>query len=687
MSDRAQRYFLNRIRLGSTLDIVSAGRVAGVAILVAGAYYLGAQFGFAFRFPGSPLSVIWPPNALLLAALLLMPTRIWWVALFAVLPAHVLVEYQNGVRGWTILGLYVTNCGQAVLGAAGTRWLSGGVPRLDSLRRVVVYGACAVIGAPFILSFVDTAVAVLTQWEARSNIQLHFEERFISNVLTTLTLPPVILAIAARRCFRPHTISSSRFLEAAFLELGIIVSGVLIFGTPIIATTGQSGLLYLPLPFLLWAAVRFSANGTSLALLSITLLSALWNVETLRGPFVAGTSAASVLTVQIFLIALAAPALLLAALIEERNRSAAQLHQGEERYRGLVETQQDLICRYLPDGTLTFVNETYCRFFGKSRGELVGANFLDLLPSESARRSRDALERFVRNPAIMSDEHSVILPNGTIGWQHWVEYPIFGTDGALVEIQAVGSDVTERKRAEQEVAWLAAHLLRAQDAERRRIARDLHDGTAQTLAAVELILARLRNEIVHERQDTIKLDRLLSEGHSLASEALQEVRSLSYLLHPPELEHLGLVGAIQSYAEGFSRRSGIAVTVEAPDDLGRLPQAIEIALFRVLQECLTNVLRHSQSSCAHVHLFAGLSCVALQVRDCGRGIVPSVEHIEHNHPEALSVGITSMRQRMLNLGGRLKVTSGSRGTKVTAIVPVCGTSDNPYSFLAEDGTP
>lgn len=685
MSDRAESYSLNRIGLGSAASIVAGGRVAGVAFLVAGAYYLGAQFGFSFRFPGSPLSVIWPPNALLLAALLLMPVRIWWVALFAVLPAHVLVEYQNGVRGWTILGLYVTNCGQAVLGAAGTRWLSGRVPRLDSLRRVVVYGACAVIVAPFILSFVDTFVAVLTQWEMRSNVQLHFEERFISNVLSTLTLPPVILALAAHRRFQLRMISPGRYLEAALLGLGIVVSGVLIFGAPTIATTGQPGLLYLPLPFLLWAAVRFGVDGTSVAVLSITLLSALWDVETIRGPFAAGSSAASVLTVQIFLIALAAPALLLAALIEERNRSVAELHESEARYRGLVETQQDLICRYLPDGTLTFVNEAYCRFFGKSCEELVGANFLDLLPAKSARRSRDALERFVRNPATVNDEHTMILPGGDIVWQHWEEYPIFGADGALVEIQAIGRDVTQRKRAEQEVARLAAHLLRAQDDERRRIARDLHDGTAQTLAAVELILGRIRNEIAHERQDTIKLDRLLSEGHSLAYEALQEVRSLSYLLHPPELEHLGLVGAIQSYAEGFSRRSGIAVTVEAPDDLGRLPQAIEIALFRVLQECLTNVLRHSQSSRAYVHLFAGLNCIALRVRDCGRGIDSGVERGERDNPEALGVGITSMRQRMLNFGGCLKITSGSHGTKVTAIVPVRRTLDDSYSFLTEDG--
>jgi PAS domain S-box-containing protein len=751
--------------------------------LVAIAYYFGAQFGFSLRFPNSPLSVIWPPNAILLAALLLMPTQRWWLLLLAVFPAHVLVEYQNGVQLWAIPGLYITNCGQAVLGAAGIRWLSGGSPRLDTLNRMIVYGACAVLGAPFIFSFLDTAVSVFTHWEGSQQLLLHWEERFVSNALTALALPPVILVVATRWREWLRQVPSSRYLEAVAAGIGVVVSGFIVFGTGIAGVTDQRAFIYLPIPFLLWVAVRFGVGGTSIALFGITLLSAGLNAGIAHDPFVAETPAASVLALQIFLIGLSAPVLLLAALMEERDRTAAELRASEERYRAivsnlpkgyatiydanlhvlvadgpglpwpmggksphevmdegdhglventmraaiagmsasrevcaghrwylvqcvpirqgsdalglcvtfditkrkraeaalrasearyrdLVEAQGELICRYRPDGTLTFVNDAYSRYFGKSRKELLGMKFFTLLPETEAKRARSALDRFVRDPSAVNDEHTVVQPDGTVVWHQWVERPIFGADGTLLEIQAIGRDITERKHAEHEVARLAAHLLRAQDGERQRIARELHDGTAQTIGSVELILARLHIEFAREDHNKAKIDQLLAESHLLATTAMQELRTLSYLLHPPELDHLGLVGAVQAYAEGFTRRSGVEVTVVAPDYFDRLSPDVEIALFRVVQECLTNVLRHSGSPCAHIRIAASHGYAVLQVRDSGHGIYRRVERHGEGEVETLGVGIPGMRQRLLEFGGRLKIRTFAQGTMITAIIPV-----------------
>src|SRR5262249_16240544 len=151
-------------------------------------------------------------NAILLAALLLVPTRTWWLLLLAVLPAHVLVEAQNGIATWTILGLYVTNCGQALLGAAGIVWLSGGVPRLDNLRGMVTFVACAVLIAPLLVSFLDTGVIVLTaRGESIYQYSLLWGERFISNALTALALPPIILVTATSWRERQRQASPDRY--------------------------------------------------------------------------------------------------------------------------------------------------------------------------------------------------------------------------------------------------------------------------------------------------------------------------------------------------------------------------------------------------------------------------------------------------------------------------------------------
>ncbi|HKT37660.1 MAG TPA: MASE1 domain-containing protein, partial [Ktedonobacterales bacterium] len=400
---------LNRLR--SSIQTIIASHSARIAALVAVAYYIGAQFGFALRFPGSPLSVIWPPNAIVLAALLLTPTRMWWPILVAILPAHILVEYQNGVEPWAILGLYVTNCGQAVLGAVGIRFVFRQPPRLDSLWRAVVFGICAVFGAPFIVSFLDTAIAVLTRWDTSQPFQIHWWGRFVSNALTALVLTPVIFFVAAHwRTWRwPPQVSPQRGLEAIGLAIAIVASGVLVFATNLVATTGQTAFLYLPLPLLLWAALRFGIGGTSIASLGIVLLSTGWSGGVVRVQL-APPTAALVIALQLFLIALSAPMLLLAALIEEHYRTAADLRESEERYRDLVETQTELICRYLPDGTLTFVNEAYCDYYGVTRENLLGTKFFDLLPIAAGRRSQALLDRFARNPSVINDEHTVALP-------------------------------------------------------------------------------------------------------------------------------------------------------------------------------------------------------------------------------------------------------------------------------------
>jgi signal transduction histidine kinase len=199
--------------------------------------------------------------------------------------------------------------------------------------------------------------------------------------------------------------------------------------------------------------------------------------------------------------------------------------------------------------------------------------------------------------------------------------PEFSKTGDVESVMTISEDVTNRMRVEKELVELTVRLFNIQDEERRRIARELHDGTAQNLFAISINVAKLMqgDEVKPELAEL-----LLTECQSLVDQSLKEIRTLSYLLHPPLLDQSGLVSALQWYAEGFSKRSGIYVDVIA-QPIGRLSSEVETALFRVVQEALTNVRRHSCSETASIRLERRTGEIKLEIKDRGRGLPPVKE--------------------------------------------------------------
>ena len=240
----------------------------------------------------------------------------------------------------------------------------------------------------------------------------------------------------------------------------------------------------------------------------------------------------------------------------------------------------------------------------------------------------------------------------------------FGEEGAR-RVVIAREDISEIKEAENGLRELAGRLLRLQDEERRRMARDLHDTTAQNLVAAILDIDRLHqaapalNEISEE---------LLGEARALVEQSLQEIRTLSYLLHPPLLDELGLASALSWYVRGFESRSGITVALDVREGMERLPAAVENALFRVVQEALTNIHRHSDSATAEIRLARSATEVVLEVADQGRGI-PAEAGSEHG-VLSLGVGVSGMRARLHQLGGELIIRATGQGTTVRATVSV-----------------
>jgi signal transduction histidine kinase len=236
---------------------------------------------------------------------------------------------------------------------------------------------------------------------------------------------------------------------------------------------------------------------------------------------------------------------------------------------------------------------------------------------------------------------------------------------AEMEVKRLLANLRDREQANKALRELSRRLFQMQDEEHRRIARELHDSIAQELAAVSMNLGQLQKRI--EGPDLIT-DNLLSDSMALVEHCNREIRTISHLLHPPLLDELGLRRALQDYIEGFAGRSAIATTLDVAEDLDRLPAEIETALFRVVQESLGNIHRHSGSTTAAVRIRRDAGTVRLEISDEGGGVPPGLRLRNKEMSVPVGVGIAGMRERLRQVGGQLEIESSDYGTTIRAIV-------------------
>jgi two-component system sensor kinase FixL len=296
-------------------------------LLVALGYYIGASVGFVLTFPQLTPSVLWPPNAVLTTALLLTSPRRWWMYLLAALPAHLAIELPL-LPPALVLGLFVTNCSEAVLGAGLVHWLSDQPGRFDTLRRTAVFVACAGVAGPFLSTFPDAALVTALRGEPFWSV---WSTRFPSNVLAELTITPTLATIALASQSRLRGVSLRRLGEAALLVCGLLVVGIMAFGGPPGGSVGRLWLLHTPfallLPFLLWAAVRFGPGGTSLCLLTTVMLAIDAGMREVGMFATLPHREDGVLALQVFLTVLSIPLLCMSSLMEERRQTSQTLEQ------------------------------------------------------------------------------------------------------------------------------------------------------------------------------------------------------------------------------------------------------------------------------------------------------------------------------------------------------------------------
>ena len=357
--------------------------------------------------------------------------------------------------------------------------------------------------------------------------------------------------------------------------------------------------------------------------------------------------------------------------ITQVKQAAGALRASEERFRAIVETTPECVKVVAPDGTLLHMNSFGLKLIGADRAdEVEGKSVYDLVEPRDRDRFRAFNEEICRGgKGSLEFELSELR-----GERRHVETnaaPLRNADGTVAQL-AVTRDVTMRKQAEEAITEkeLSARLLKLQDQERRRIARELHDGVGQLLAAMSMNAGRLDGEKARLSADAA---RCVEENARLIEQVSTDIRTMSYLFHPPLLDELGLDSALKWYIEGFAERSKIAAKLELPTDGERLPQDHELCLFRITQECLTNIHRHSGSSNALVRLLRSPGEIKLEVSDDGKGLDHETKS-KIASGETAGVGLRGMRERVRQLGGSLEIRSNGHGTVVIATVPFEGSA-------------
>lgn len=368
-----------------------------------------------------------------------------------------------------------------------------------------------------------------------------------------------------------------------------------------------------------------------------------------------------------------------------------------------MDSSDDAIVSKTLDGVITSWNPGAVRLFGYSAEEAIGQPISIIIPHDRLDEERSILARLRRGERIDHFDTVRVRKDGTTLDISLTISPVRDAAGKIIGASKIAHDITGRKRMERDLREsdqrfheladsldtqihfrtqelrrrntdilrqtdqlrdLSGRLLRAQDEERRRIARELHDSVGQNLAALGMNLAQIKDRA---KLDPAQLSKSVEDAQDLVQELMREIRTTSYLLHPPMLEQSGLSSAIHWYAEGLAERSGLTIELNVPDDLERFAPEVELAIFRLVQESLTNIHRHSGSKTAAISITHQSDKISVEVRDDGKGIPR--QRLEEIQSKGVGVGLRGMRERVRQCGGELIVDSNALGTKITAIFP------------------
>jgi len=393
------------------------------------------------------------------------------------------------------------------------------------------------------------------------------------------------------------------------------------------------------------------------------------------------------------------------SILDELPALRLQADKASGLLAAIVDSSDDAIISKTLQGVITSWNRGAERLFGYTAKEAVGRPISMIIPFDRRDEETTILARLSQGDRIDHFDTVRVRKDGTKLEISLTISPVRNAAGEIIGASKIARDISARKRVERELHEseqrfrtladaldtqvqfrtqelrrrnaeilqqsdqlrdLSGRLMATQDEERRRIARDLHDSAGQNLAALAMTLSRIEDEA---KRDPVRLSQTVTDARELIEDLSKEIRTTSYLLHPPMLDELGLSSALGWYLEGLEQRSGLSIELNIPADFGRLAPDVELAIFRLVQECLTNIHRHSGSKTAVIRITREPDKIYAQVQDHGKGMSPERFAEVQSQGAGLGVGIRGMRERVRQAHGELTVDSNALGTTITAIFP------------------
>lgn len=699
---------------GGRRTLLAVGGLAGV-------YLVAGKLGLLLAFVHPSATAVWPPAGLALAALLVWGVHLWPGVFLGAFLANVTTAGTVA----TSLGIATGNTLEVLAGAYLVNRFANGRHALARASDVFKFAGLAGLASTTVAATVGVtslALGGIADWAEFWRIWVTW---WLGDAAGDLLVAPVVLLWAAG--FRTGW-SFARIGEAGLLLLATAVLSQVVFGGALFARFQAYPLAFLYLPLFIWAAFRFGPRETAAVTL---LLSGLAVVGTLQGfgPFARGPHHESLLLLQAFMGVMAVLTLSVNAEVLRRKQAEAALqkaHQDLERRveertedlraalamlrdevgaRGRIQqllTEAERLAHLgswywdIGSNAVTWSEELYC-IFGLGPGQF-GATYeayLECVHPEDRARVREAVETALRTGQPFEYHQRIVRPDGTERTLHARGVVVSDPAGRPVGMHGTCQDVTEAARAEEErrrlfeqvcrgrerLRALSRQLLEVQEAERRAIALELHDELGQELTAVNLALHAISKQV---GVDTVAAR--LAQTISVVEGAMGRVRTLSLDLRPSLLDELGLIAALRWHLDRQTLESGLALRFVAdPPDMHLLP-AIEIGCFRVVQEAVTNVLRHAKASNLWVEVRQAGVMLHLHVRDDGIGF--DVEQALVHAAQGNSLGLLGMQERIELLGGQIEIASApGRGTEIRMAVPVVATTSSSSGEPERDAQP